>query len=69
MGFPFKNDHFGVFWGVPPFKETPASTTSPVDFLKPQRLWRVERPPMGYRLDLGGGICLEDGLPVDGLQW
>ena len=23
MGFPTKNDHFGVFLGVPPFKETP----------------------------------------------
>ena len=23
MGFPSKNDHFGVFLGVPPFKETP----------------------------------------------
>ena len=23
MGFPTKNDHFVVFWGVPPFKETP----------------------------------------------
>ena len=23
IGFPTKNDHFGVFWGVPPFKETP----------------------------------------------
>ena len=24
MGFPTKNDHFGVFWGEqPPFKETP----------------------------------------------
>ena len=23
MGFPTKNDHFGVFFGVPPFKETP----------------------------------------------
>ena len=22
MGFPTKNDHFGVFWGVSPFKET-----------------------------------------------
>ena len=22
MGFPTKNDHFGVFWGVPSFKET-----------------------------------------------
>ena len=22
-GFPTRNDHFGVFWGVPPFKETP----------------------------------------------
>ena len=25
MGFPTKNDHFRVFWGVPPFKETPTS--------------------------------------------
>ena len=25
MGFPTKNDHFGVFLGVPPFKETPIS--------------------------------------------
>ena len=23
MGFPTKNDHFEVFLGVPPFKETP----------------------------------------------
>ena len=23
MGFPTKNDHFGVFWGYPPFLETP----------------------------------------------
>jgi len=23
MGFPTKNDHVGVLWGVPPFKETP----------------------------------------------
>ena len=23
MGFPTKNDHFVVFWGNPPFKETP----------------------------------------------
>ena len=23
MGVPSKNDHFGVFWGVPPFTETP----------------------------------------------
>ena len=23
MGFPTKKDHFGVFWGVPSFKETP----------------------------------------------
>ena len=23
MGFPTKNDHFGVFLGVPPFKEIP----------------------------------------------
>ena len=23
MGFLTKNDHFGLFWGVPPFKETP----------------------------------------------
>ena len=23
MGFPTKNDHFGVFWGLPPFSETP----------------------------------------------
>ena len=23
MGFPTKNYHFGVFWGKPPFKETP----------------------------------------------
>ena len=22
MGFPTKNDHFGVFWGIPPFTET-----------------------------------------------
>ena len=22
MGFPTKNDHFGVFWVIPPFKET-----------------------------------------------
>ena len=25
-GFPTKNDHFGVFWGVPPFKEPPIKT-------------------------------------------
>ena len=23
MGFPTKSDDFGLFWGVPPFKETP----------------------------------------------
>jgi len=23
MGVPTKKDHFGVFFGVPPFKETP----------------------------------------------
>ena len=26
MGFPTKNDHFAVFWGYPPFLETPIST-------------------------------------------
>ena len=27
MGFPTKNDHFGVFWGVPPFTETAIKET------------------------------------------
>ena len=35
MGFPTKSYHFGVFWGVPPFKETPISSwrndLSPID--------------------------------------
>jgi len=25
IGFPTKNNHFRVFWGAPPFKETPTS--------------------------------------------
>ena len=28
MGFPTKNDHFGVFFGVPPFQETPIKIES-----------------------------------------
>ena len=31
MGFPTKNDHFGVFWGVAPFQETPISLGEVVD--------------------------------------
>ena len=41
MGFPTKNYHFGVFWGVPPFKETP---------LWPQRILWWKR--MSWRFSL-----------------
>ena len=30
IGFPTKNDHFGVFLGVPPFTETPNCFTPPL---------------------------------------
>ena len=29
MGFPTKNDHFGVFWGNPPLRETPIAQSLP----------------------------------------
>ena len=48
MGFPTKNDHFGVFWGVPPLKETTKfplnSTNYPEDFVDSKGLLRTTLP-------------------------
>ena len=41
MGFPTKNDHFGVFWGYPYFLETPMLWVSTCFFLPRICTWSI----------------------------
>ena len=59
MGFPTKNDHFGVFWENPPFKDTPISTSE--DLFWSQQLCAAPGRTGNGTADKGGGWWIFKG--------